>query len=159
MFISMIFMYKGGGNNVEIYGIFFILVGLYLFYKDMKLYGDIRLKSAFLIGVTLGAILLLRPNMIGVYIVLCIYLLVLYLKDKRYKDLFKLIGMFLLGIVIFMLPFIIYLGVNDALDDCIYQYIIFNFNYSSNNSNKGLIDAILFYFKNCKLIYISFISV
>lgn len=157
MFLSMIFMYKGGGNNVELYGIFFILVGLYLFYKDIKLYGDVRLKSAFLIGITLGAILLLRPNMIGLYIVLCIYLLILYLKNKRYKDLFKLIGMFLLGIIIFVLPFIIYLGVNEALDDCIYQYIIFNFNYSKNNSNSEIIDTAIFYFKNCKLIYISFI--
>lgn len=154
IFLGLIFPYSGAGNSVEQYGMFFILIGMYLFYKDLNKYKGITLKNGFLIGLSLGAVLMLRPNMIACYICMAIYLLIVYIRSKRIKELFRLIGIFLMGIVTFILPCIIYLGINGALDEFIYQYLVFNFSYSSNG-NSNLVSVIKFFLINCKLIFIS----
>ena len=152
-FSGLIFTYENAGNFVEQYGLLFILIGIYLFYKDMKFRQEISMKNGFFIGMSLGAIMMLRPNMIAVYVCMALYLLVFYIKDKKIKELFKLIGIFLTGVIVFILPNIIYLIINDAFDEFIYQYLIFNFNYSSANSGN-LFETFIFFFKSLKLIYL-----
>ena len=159
IFLSLSIPYGGAGNSVEQYGIFFILCGMYLFYKDINKYKVVRLKNSFLIGSSLGAILMLRPNMVACYICMAIYLLIIYIRDNKIRELFKLICSFLLGIFILVLPFIIYLFINGAIDDFIYQYLIFNFSYSGEGTSDSLLSVIKFFLLASKLTFISFILI
>jgi len=152
-FIPLIYTFEGG-NLVEEYALPFIVISLYLFTRDIKKYNYIKLSSAFYIGVCFGAVLLLRPNMIAVWICMVIYLLILYLKNRKYIDLFKLIGTFLLGIVIFIVPFLIYLIYNEAISDFVYQYFIINFMYSTNENGNTLYDTFLVFIDGCKYVYL-----
>ena len=90
-----------------------------------------------LCGFSLGGVLLLRPNMISLWIVYCIAILIDCIKNKKYQELKSFIIYFILGLLIILLPFIIWLFVNGALLDFWNQYIIFNFKYTKV-SEKGI---------------------
>lgn len=152
-FIPLVYTFEGG-NLTEEYAILFIMISLYLFTRDLKKYNLIKLNSAFIIGTCLGAVLLLRPNMIAIWVCMAIYLLIIYLKEKEYKELFKIIGSFVSGIIVSITPFIIYLVYNGAFNDFINQYLLFNFKYSSRETANTLISTFNFFIENCKYVYL-----
>lgn len=144
------YVYNGAGNFSEQYAITFITISLYLFYKNFKNNNTISLKSSFIIGICMGAVLLLRPNMIAVWICMSIYILIIHIKHKKLQYLFKIILAFLSGTIIFILPFIIYLAKNNAISDFIYQYINFNFKYSISHTESSFFSTLLFFVFICK---------
>lgn len=133
-FMPLVYLFQEG-NLTEEFALPFIIISLYLFVKDYKKKDDISLKSAFIIGMCFGAVLLLRLNMVCAWIILSIFILVDKIIKKEFKNLFKIILYFILGLIIFILPFVVYLLVVNAFDDFIIQYLIFNFKYAVSSSN------------------------
>lgn len=155
-FIPLIYTYEGG-NLTEGYAILFIVISLYLFTRDLKKFHFIKMRSAFIIGLCLGAILLLRPNMLAVWACMAMYLLIFYLKEKKYQEMFQIIGSFVAGIIVFIIPFMLYLIFNGALEEFINQYLLFNFKYSSKTNTNTLIDTFQFFINHCKYVYFAII--
>ena len=126
-----LFDYYCHGNFAEEFAMPFIALSLYLF-LDYLMNGKITVCRLILCGASLGAVCLLRPNMISVWIVFCIAITTLLLKQKNYVDLIYFIKFFLLGFLFFVLPFLFWLAYHNALKAFWEQYIIFNGIYCSH---------------------------
>lgn len=124
------------GNLTEEYALPFISFALYIFIKYFKDINIINWKNSFITGLCLGAVLLLRPNMITLWIVYYPCLAIKLLMNKEYKKLLVLFIFSILGVVAFTLPFVIYLVIKSAFLDFINSYIIFNFRYSSSGTTN-----------------------
>jgi len=123
-----LFTFFESGNKVEEFALPFITLSLYLF-LDYLMNRRITVCRLLLCGASLGSVCLLRLNMISVWIVFCIAILVLLLKEKNYFELIRLIKYFMLGFLGFVLPFILWLAYYGALKAFWEQYIIFNGSY------------------------------
>lgn len=120
-----LFNFFCNGNAVEEFAMPFIALSLYLF-LDYLLNGKITICRLLLCGASLGAVCLLRLNMISVWIVFCIAITILLLKQKNYSDLIFFIRYFLIGFLVFVSPFLLWLTFHNALKAFWEQYIIFN---------------------------------
>lgn len=129
--IFSIVIFFDEGNLTEEYALPFILFSLYKFVQMIKEDNYQNKTNNILIGACLGAVLLLRPNMIAVWIVYYSYIAIKLLRRKKIKILLEMAIFSILGMLVFMLPFIIYLAYNNAISNFINEYLIFNFKYSS----------------------------
>lgn len=119
------------GNLTEEYALPFISVSLYIFLQYFTM-GKVRNRSVFLCGICLGGVLLLRPNMIAVWIAGCLLVLFDCIRNKTFSRLPGFIGSFLAGMAVCILPFVLWLYAKGALMAAMDSYITFNFQYSSS---------------------------
>lgn len=132
VFISqtLMFSYYGGGNFTEEYAMMFIAVSIYIF-ADYFINGNISKRRLILCGLTFACTLLLRPNMIALWCIMCLAVLKKAIENKRSKELGIFIFWFAMGIAIILIPVVIWLATNGALYQCWNDYIIFNSKYIS----------------------------
>lgn len=123
-------------NLTETYALLFITLGLYIF-LDYLINQKISRLRLIICGISLGAILCLRPNMIAVWAVFSIATIIKLWREKDLKKLRFLLPWFLLGVAIILTPIIIWLAINGALIPCWEQYIVFNKAYSTVESRAN----------------------
>lgn len=123
--------YFQDGNLVEEYAMPLIAISAFIF-LDYLLNKFITAPRLILCGFCMGGVLMLRPNMIGLWIVFCFAIFFNELYHKQFADLLRFILFFLIGTAIATTPFLIWLGINHALGDFWDVYIRFNFLYSNN---------------------------
>ena len=123
-------LYFVKGNYTEEYALPFITLSIY-FYLDYFINKKVTNLRLFLIGLSFGGMLLLRPNMFLPWVFFSIIILVQLIMKKDYKFLFKCIGLFFLGTFVFVTPFILWIIKNNAFNDFFYQYITFNTIYTN----------------------------
>lgn len=128
---TTIFQYFEAGNFTEEYAMIFIMVSLYIF-LDYFLNQKINYWRLIICGFCFGGILLLRPNMGGVWFVFCIAVLIQKIYERKTIECLKFLGLFLIGCFIFIMPFAIYFIYVDAWKECIYASLTFNFMYSED---------------------------
>ena len=139
--------YFEGGNLTESYALPFIAGAIYIF-SDFFLNGNITRFRLFLCGACLGAVLLLRVNMIAVWVVMCIGVLVHCIVSREYKKIFFFLLYFFIGLLTFILPFIIWLASEGALRDFWKDYILFNFTYAADDQRANVyakMDSFLYF--------------
>lgn len=157
-----IYVYYEGGNLTEDYAMTFIMISLNTFvdffinpnkYCDNSNNSKLNYKwfniPVCLNGLCLGCVLFLRPNMIAIWIVFVTLITIYCIKNKKISSLFKFIISFLIGLAIITIPMLTYLIVNNALNDFIKDYAIFNFLYSSQEERvtvKGKADTFKYFF-------------
>ena len=135
-FISVMFIFPllcyffRGGNFTEEYAMSFISISLYIF-LDYILNDKVTNIRLIICGFCLGSVLMLRPNMISVWIVYCLYILFRCLKGKKYKQLLNFILYFVIGLLFIILPIVLWLYSKGALDDFWNVYIKFNGEYTA----------------------------
>ena len=122
---SALFKYFQGGNLTEEYAIPFIAVSIY-FFTDLFLNNKITNVRLIVGGVSLGAVCLLRLNMIPIWVVMCIGFLALCIKQHDYKHLSRFIILFSVGFLIAVLPILVWLINGDAFISFIKDYWHFN---------------------------------
>ena len=127
---SMLFGFFEEGNLTEEYAMPFIAIGVYIFldYLQNDNKSCMRIIAS---GASMGAVCLLRPNMIAIWIVFGMAIFFFKMKKKAWKELSEFIFYFLVGLLAVMMPFVIWLSMNGALVDCIKDYIVFNAQYCS----------------------------
>ena len=101
----------------------------------------IKKSQSFILGISMSSVLLLRPNMIPLYIVYGITILIDLLRQKRYKETIEVILYFLLGTFIILGSCVIILLKEGILVDCFNEYIIFNFAYTKI-PRESIVDTI-----------------
>lgn len=122
-----VFPFFDSGNTVEEYALPFIIIGLYVF-AEYFLGKKLSKLSVILCGFSLGCVLLLRQNMVALWVVFAVAVIIE--ERKNGKRLFEFVLQFIGGLVLPFVPVIIYLVANHAMADFIDQYFIFNFQYS-----------------------------
>lgn len=156
--VSLLFYYFEGGNLVEEYAMPFIAVALYIFLDYLE-NGVITRGRLVICGACLGGVLLLRPNMIAVWVVFSLAVLVRVWKDRQLEKALTFLLWFLLGAAVMLLPFIIWLGARDALKWCWKVYLEFNKAYISAEGDRALFRmkwSSFFTFFNNRVVLIAF---
>ena len=123
----------------------FASISLYIFIKYLVL-NKVKNISVWLCGACCGAVLMLRPNIIAVWAVFGVIIAIKTIREKQIKDLFRFVGLFLLGVACLVVPCVVWLATNGALEDFYEQFIEFNFFYSGAGIGMtSRIDAIVFF--------------
>jgi hypothetical protein len=119
------------GNNTEEYSLLFTMISLYYFVKYL-LSKEIKhdKKIMFLHGILCACTILLRVNIISLWLSIAVVIIVKLLYNREYKNLLSNLIFGILGILFIFLPFIIYFSINSALSEFIYSVFSFNFKYS-----------------------------
>lgn len=137
---SLLFRYFEEGNLTEEYAMLFIAISLYIF-LDYFINGVISVVRLAVSGSCLGAVLLLRPNMIAVWIVFCIAVFVSAAVKKEWRRLGKFVIWFSIGVAFVLVPVMIWLAANGALEQCWKDYIVFNMLYTSEKGGSAVFTA------------------
>lgn len=135
--LTLLFPYFEGGNFTEEYAMPFIAISLYIF-LDYFLNEKISKLRLIMCGACLGAVLLLRPNMIAVWIVFAFAVLCRVVKEKKIAEITSFLVWFIVGIGLIMLPILVWLIQNDSLEWCWDSYIVFNTMYISEEGGLSL---------------------
>ncbi len=135
--LSLLFKYFEGGNLTEEYAMAFIAVSLYIF-LDYFLNDTVSAVRLCICGICFGAVLLLRPNMIAVWICFSIAVLVKAISEKKLYTIIPILGWFVLGVLIIGLPVIVWLLKNGCLRSCWEAYILFNKRYMSAEGGRAV---------------------
>src|SRR5690606_10637206 len=90
-----------------------------------------------LLGVSFSVVFLLRANMISLWLIFCLFIFIEFIFTKKYKELFKVAGLFVLGMLCILIPIGLYLYLNDALQAGIFQSLVFNFMYLDSSGEKN----------------------
>lgn len=136
---AALFQYFQGGNLTEEYAMLFIAVALYIF-SDYFINRRINGFRLFLCGLSFGAVVLLRANMVSLWIVFCIAVFIEAVSSHEMEKIWKFLLYFALGAMGIILPIFIWLLKNHAFADFWYDYVIFNQRYISNQGNTEFID-------------------
>ena len=126
-----------GGNLTEEYALPFIAYSLYAFSKFYKSDNKIIWNEIILIGISFAIVFLLRANMISLWVIFCIFILVEFIYKKKYSELLKVIGLFITGLLLVLIPICLYLYLNGALEAGVFQSLIFNFMYLDSSGDKN----------------------
>lgn len=129
--ILQLYSYLGGGNYTEEYALSFITCSLYI-YIDYFLKGETSRLKLVACGACFMAVMLLRANMIAVWIVFSLAVLADEIRSNSKKWIEYLVY-FALGAGTLLIPFIIYFAINDAMGDFWEDYIIFNLSYTGTS--------------------------
>lgn len=108
-----------GGNFTEEYAILFINIATYFVAKF--LFNDYKLKwyELSVIGMCFAATFLLRANLCAFFVAEIIVLLFLMIKNKDYRKIFHSAIFIMIGAIVFIAPFALYLMQNNALSACL----------------------------------------
>lgn len=130
--------YFEGGNLTEEYALLFISLSIYIF-ADYFLFGKISILRLVLCGASFACVVLLRANMISVWLVFCPMVAIQCIRKKEYSRILNFLAFFLLGAMAIFLPTLVYFLRHDAVKDFIESYFIFNMKYSANGNWKDRI--------------------
>ena len=129
VFVVM-FDYEITSMSPEGISIPFMAGGLYIF-LDYFLNSKISKLRLILCGWCFGCILMIKAQMISVWLVFCIAVLIKCIVEKKIQDIWKFLLYFIIGCLISMLPIIIWLIQGGAFGDFIADYIEFNSLYAA----------------------------
>lgn len=121
------------GNLTEEYAMLFIAIAIYIF-LDYFINGKINRIRLFLCGFCFGAVFMLRPNMISLWIVFCLAVFAACLLRGNGKVLLPYLMHFFAGTVGIIGPAAVWMFITGILDECIQSYLIFNFLYCSERT-------------------------
>ncbi len=133
-----------GGNLTEEYALPWIALSLYLVTKFF-ITKEYKARYIILIGFAFAVVFFLRVNMVGIWGALLLSVIIYFVKNNRFCEVFKCAGLFIAGCLIAVIPIIIYLLCNGALQSMIDYYFVFNFSYTDSEASY----SILYFFERC----------
>lgn len=135
-----------GGNYSEEYALPWVAFAASVFFSFFQTKTYHR-HQIVLLGISFMVVFLLRANMIAVWASMMPVVLVLLLKDRRYRDIGKCILLFTLGTLLVLLPVLYMAFKTDSLEAMWRDYILFNFAYTGEaKSSSGNVLELLLYF-------------
>jgi len=134
---TLLFRFFEGGNLTEEYAMPCIALSIFVF-LDYLINNKISNMRLLVAGASLGTVLMLRPNMIAVWLVFCFFVLAKLVTEKKYSELMRLGCLFSIGVIAVVGPIILWLGLKHDLIYFWNDYIVFNKLYSSSRSGENL---------------------
>jgi hypothetical protein len=133
---------EGGGSN-EHFSLPFVLYPMLVMIKYIFKQSKITRTQAFLCGLCFAIVSQIRLNNTAIIVGICFAWVYYYIKDRKYGDLFKLTGLFMIGMLIVYIPLLIYFLCNDALYDMFYTSILYNIKYKQTWGGEQTVMSIL----------------
>ena len=127
------------GNLTEEYAFPFIAMALYEFMRYL-LHDKTSFARVFMVGVGFAAVLMLRVNMVAIWGVFGLVISIKMICEKEYKELLKFVISFFSGVLVVIVPIIIWLASKGALSAFVDVYIMFNAAYAKDG---GAVSTIL----------------
>lgn len=117
------------GDTTESWALPFVTLTVVNLVRKIKLGRSWR--DDFVVGVGVGVILLLRPNMVAAGIVYCFYILVTAIQQRAVRGFFMQAATVAGGMLAVMLPVVVWLAAKGALVEMWKDYIVFNLAYAA----------------------------
>ena len=127
------------GDLTEEYSLCFGAISLFLFLQAMKRNFIFSYKEILAISVCVACSLLLRMNLIALWMSFAIIVSIYLIRANRIKDIVGYTLWALSGLVVVIGPFLIYFYIHRALKDALYANWTFNLMYA----HTSLVDALL----------------
>ena len=128
------------GGSCEEFSLPFFAISLYYYFKHFKI-EKLTNKEIIINGIIAGCIMMLKYTMLGFYIGFCLFIFIDYIKNKDIKKAFMYCIYYVLGMLIPIALFFIYLVINGALKDYIDCYFLFNM--TSYNKSSSIFNSLL----------------
>lgn len=125
---ASLYSYFEWGNLTEEYALPFIVGSLYYF-MDYFLNDYISKPRLIMCGGFLGAVCMLRINMISIWLVFCIAVLIQCVHKKIIKNVYEFLWYFLIGFFAIIIPPLFWIIIHGAFKDFLEQYFVFNVQY------------------------------
>ncbi len=138
------------GNTSEEFSLFFLFLPLYLFLKNfIKKTGSYPLKHTFIYGICFSLIVYNRLTNAAPLAALVLTIVVILIKEKRWFELLKHAGSFLLAFLLIGGIFSVYFYKQGLLYDMYYATLLYNFKYgvggvSDKNYSRGFFKLSLY---------------
>ena len=111
----------------------YVVLSMYLFLKNRKEHYDGKKTNdyinIFLIGILAGIILMVKMNNVLMVLPIAIIYLIDIIKNKNYIKIFYMMVFGLIGVIVGVLPGLIYIIKNNAFNDFVETYLVFNTKY------------------------------
>lgn len=130
-----------GGNFSEEYSLLFSFIALFAYLKSLEQPRD-RL-FALLLGISLGLNILLRPNNISMQVAAMAAYFVMAVFSKEWRLLFERIAFVVAGLLLIIIPAVVYFTLHGALDEMINVVLVFNFQYSEGKNLSGILGGLI----------------
>ena len=163
-------------SRTEEYAIAFMMVALFLFSKHYFL-NDINYHNSnenatanaianssntyslypmFVIGILAGLTFMTNIRSMILFVPFAISLMIKCLREKKYLQVLKLFFAGIIGVVISLIPYIIYMILTDSAKDAYYAIFTFNFNYlnSAINDKNDFAATVLKFIKEQMIVYV-----
>ncbi len=129
-----------GGNFSEEYSLLFSFIAIFGFWKSLE--HPQKNFYVLLVGISLGLNILLRPNNISMQAGAAGAYFILALFSKEWRIFFKRILWYAIGVIVVMVPVILYFSTQGALTEMINVVLVFNFQYSDGFNLVGILDGL-----------------
>ena len=150
-----VFSWFEGGNFTEGYALPLLFAALYHLAGYFVQNFELKRIQVFASGACMGCVLMLRPNMIGVWVGMYAAIFIHSLLIRKFKILFEYIVFFIAGIIIAVLPFVVWLGATGLLYDFYRCTIEYNFMYYINVPLADIIKSMYHVFIEYRVIQLS----
>lgn len=132
LFLTFLYLFIEGGNLCEEYSLCFSMVGTYYVLKYIKEDASSNhLLYSFIVGIMFILCFFTRPNNAFPLFIMILGILIYLIARKKYCEIFKCVVGCIISFCAIVIPIIIYLYINGALEDCIMQSFLANLEYSS----------------------------
>lgn len=143
--ISMIVTISGyfvHGGSCEEFCFPFIIISLYYYFKHFKK-EELTKKEIIINGIMAGCVLMMKYTMLGFWIGFGAFISLNYLIKKQYKKLIIFCLLFLLGMGIPFITWLIYFLINNGVKEFIDVYFRLNMTSYTNEKNYGIVKKII----------------
>ncbi|MDR3047685.1 MAG: hypothetical protein LBU51_08785 [Bacteroidales bacterium] len=113
------FFYEVAGT--EEYSLAFMMISLYIFTKYYFTKNEAKIFELVILGLCFASSILIRINMFPLWLGFCLILTIKMIAKHKISSLLKYITFFCIGIIIIIIPVMLYLYLNNALTDFIVQ--------------------------------------
>ena len=138
LYLMLIFVIISGGNFTEEYAMTFTSMALYCI---MKIIYKNKYENKILwgvIGATFALNFFIKPTYIAVWMAFGIIQFIYSIKEKKIKELLKYVFYIIIGILVVTIPIMIYLVLNNDINDFINAFFVMNMKYSKAGVLKKL---------------------
>jgi hypothetical protein len=125
-------------NIPEIHVQMFIAISLYIFTKQIIGFTTNGTRDMLIAGFWCGAALMLKPNLIAVWVAVGTGIIIRKLLQRDYRNLIQFGALFIAGTLTATIPFLAYLALHDALGAFWEQYIGFNSRYAAHVKSSAI---------------------
>lgn len=147
--------YVDGGDTVEIWSLPFEILPLLMVLRFLTNHKKLLL-TAFVTGLCFGCVTMLRLNNNAMIVSIVIGMVIYFLKRHEIRTLLNCISLFLAGISVVIIPFVIYFFAVGAIEDMFYNNWTFNLHYMKS---FGTVTPITIYNNIVKLLPCVFFGV
>ena len=130
-----------GGNYTEEYALPWMCASLLVFFSFFRT-GRFTKWQIILLGLSCCMVLLMQENLITVWVALVPVVVIRLIHEKRFREIWECILLFLLGMLIVMIPVLIWAWASGCLEEMWKYFVVFNFSYSAS-SDPTLMDYLV----------------